>query len=206
MSQSWLPSWHYLYTDTMLWPLLARVSAEDSGLPLPGLPDMGAFSLLSHKSVPDSSLLGGSTSMQIRALPENNRANLNVGSGVGACHLKYSLFVLSVALLKLFWNYFGVCLKWTLHPLSILSSTLSPFSFLSISSHSPTEVGACRGGGRMAVMPSEPLTGSFPPSSHVLSSSSLWSSGKRCLKPPSTLEAPCLCVAPLSVWCRIGGP
>ena len=45
--------------------------------------------------------------MQIIALPESGRVNLNVREGG---YLKYSLFVLSMALLKLFWNYFGIIL------------------------------------------------------------------------------------------------
>lgn len=121
-----------------------------------------------------------------------------MGGGVS----KYKRFVLSMALLKLFWNYFGVWLKWKMHPLFILSPTLPAFSLPNNSSHSPTDVGTCRGVGRAAV-PSEPLPGRFPPSSHILSSSSLWSSGEGCLKPPPTLEGPCLWVAPISLWYRI---
>lgn len=82
--------------------------------------------------------------MQIIALPGSGRVNLNVREGG---YLKYSLFVFSMALLKLFWNYFDVWLKRTLHPLSVLSPTLPPFSLPDRSSHSPTEVGTYRGGG-----------------------------------------------------------
>lgn len=49
--------------------------------------------------------------MQIIALPKSGRVNLNVREGG---YLKYSLFVLSMALLKLFWNYFDIWLKRTL--------------------------------------------------------------------------------------------
>ena len=45
---------HSLYTDTRSLPPLARVSAEDSGLPFPGSQTTGPFSFFSHQSVPDS--------------------------------------------------------------------------------------------------------------------------------------------------------
>ena len=99
--------------------------------------------------------------MQIIALPESGRVNLNVREGG---YLKYSLFVLSMALLKLFWNYFDIWLRRTLHLLSVLSPTLPPFSLPDSSSHSPTEVGTCRrGGGGWQRCFQNPCPGGSPP-------------------------------------------
>ena len=131
--------------------------------------------------------------MQIIAVPGSGRVNLNVREGG---YLKYSLFVFSAALLKLFWNYFDVWLPFS-YPAPI---------FLPRQVQSFTHRGwhLQRRGRWLAVMLSEPLPGRVPPSSYILFSS-LWS-WERYLKPLPTLQSPCLCVAPLSMCYRIEGP
>lgn len=119
LSLSLVSSWHYLsslslaclrslsraralshararefWTPTGCQRLLAGVSGEDRCLPLPGLPHMGAFSLLCRQSFPDS----WSSSTQMITLPENGKSYSDWGRGA---LLKYNLFVLSAALPKL---------------------------------------------------------------------------------------------------------
>lgn len=141
--------------------------------------------------------------MQIIALL-SGRVNLNARE---EDYLKYASFVLSMALLKLFWNYFDIWLRRHCTYFFCPFSYLCPPIFLpAVPSHSPTEVGTCRrGGGGWQRCFQNPCPGGSPPSSYTLVSFSLeqWgevSSGNPCY---SAVSLPMRCT--LSMCYRIEG-